>query len=114
MNSLGVGCAAVCAAAETRAHHISPAAEAGARNLMTHIVSARSREPAGWRARARSAATALCTITAIATLAGCAWLDVKERTLIYRPTPGHPDAFTALRSGDETYLISVPGARPGT
>ena len=81
---------------------------------MTDIVSARSREPAAGRSRARSAARALCAIAAISTLAGCAWLDVKERTLIYRPTPGHPDAFTALRRGDETYLISVPAAGPGT
>jgi len=48
------------------------------------------------------------------TLAGCAWLDVKGRTLMYRPAPGRPDVFAGLRTGDETYLISVPGEKPGT
>jgi hypothetical protein len=81
---------------------------------MTDIVAARIREPAAWRARARAAARALCLLAALATLAGCAWLDVKERTLIYRPTPGRPDAFAGLRAGDETYAISVPGEKPGT
>ena len=33
---------------------------------------------------------------------------------MYRPTPGRPDAFAGLRTGDETYLISVPGDQPGT
>jgi hypothetical protein len=81
---------------------------------MTDIVAARIPEPAAWRARARAAARALCLLAALATLAGCAWLDVKERTLIYRPTPGRPDAFAGLRAGDETYAISVPGEKPGT
>jgi pimeloyl-ACP methyl ester carboxylesterase len=81
---------------------------------MTDIVSARRREPAGWRGRRRAAASALCLLAGLSTLAGCAWLDVKQRTVMYRPTPGRPDAFAGLRAGDETYLISVPGAQPGT
>ena len=81
---------------------------------MTDILSARSREPAGWRERARTAAFAACVLAGLSPLGGCAWLDVKERTIIYRPTPGRPDAFTGLRADDETYLISVPGDQPGT
>jgi len=53
-------------------------------------------------------------LVALSTLSGCAWVDVKQRTLIYRPTPGRPDAFAALRAGDETYLVSVPGDAAGT
>lgn len=33
---------------------------------------------------------------------------------MYRPTPGRSENFTALRQGDETYLISVPGDQPGS
>ena len=81
---------------------------------MTDIVSARSREPAAWRARARTAIFVSCMLVGPSTLSGCAWVDVKQRTLIYRPTPGRPDAFAALRAGDETYLVSVPGDQAGT
>jgi pimeloyl-ACP methyl ester carboxylesterase len=59
-------------------------------------------------------AFALCMLAGLSTLAGCAWLDAKGRTVMYRPTPGHPDTFAGLRAGDETYLISVPGNQPGT
>jgi pimeloyl-ACP methyl ester carboxylesterase len=81
---------------------------------MTDIVSARRREPAGWRGRRRAAASALCLLAGLSTLAGCAWLDVKQRTVMYRPTPGRPDAFAGLRPGDETSLIAVPGEVHGT
>jgi pimeloyl-ACP methyl ester carboxylesterase len=47
-------------------------------------------------------------------LGGCAWLDAKERTLMYRPTPGRSEPFAGLRSGDESYAIAVPGDRSGT
>jgi len=81
---------------------------------MAPIVSACSREPAKWRERARTAAIALCMLAGLSTLAGCAWLDVKARTGMYRPAPGRPDGFVGLRAGDETALISVPGDQPGT
>jgi pimeloyl-ACP methyl ester carboxylesterase len=48
------------------------------------------------------------------TLHGCAWLDAKERTLMYRPTPGRSEPFAGLRPGDESYLIAVPGHVSGT
>ena len=81
---------------------------------MSRIVAAGIREPSRWRVRIRTAAAALCLLLGLSTLAGCAWLDVKARTLMYRPAPGRPDAFAALRAGDETYLVSVPGEQPGT
>jgi uncharacterized protein len=53
-------------------------------------------------------------LTLLATLAlstsGCAWLDAKQRNIIYRPTPGVPADFASLRTGDERYFLSVPTA----
>lgn len=48
------------------------------------------------------------------TLVGCAWLDAKQRELVFRPTPGRPDSFQGLRPGDLAFTVDVPGARPGT
>lgn len=39
---------------------------------------------------------------------GCAWLDTKQRLLIYRPTAGMPADFAGLQSGDTRYLVSLP------
>jgi len=39
---------------------------------------------------------------------GCAWLDAKQRQIIYRPTQGVPADFVGLRSGDERYFVNVP------
>ncbi|MDD5326171.1 MAG: hypothetical protein PHR71_12855 [Polaromonas sp.] len=39
---------------------------------------------------------------------GCAWLDARQRELIYRPTPGSPAEFTDLRAGEEHYFVSLP------
>jgi uncharacterized protein len=39
---------------------------------------------------------------------GCAWLDVKQRQAIYRPTQGVPANFEGLRAGDERYFLDVP------
>jgi pimeloyl-ACP methyl ester carboxylesterase len=47
---------------------------------------------------------------ALTTLVGCAWIDSKQRELVYRPTPGRPADFVGLRAGDETYRVDVPGA----
>jgi uncharacterized protein len=53
-------------------------------------------------------------LTLLATLvlstSGCAWLDAKQRNIIYRPTPGVPADFAGLRPGDERYFLSVPAA----
>ncbi len=49
----------------------------------------------------------------LASLAGCAWLDAKQRELALRPTPGRPADFAGLRAGDEIFNVTVPAARPG-
>ncbi len=49
----------------------------------------------------------------VSMLSGCAWLDTKQRQLIYRPTPGVPAHFTGLRAGDEQFFLPVP-ATPDT
>ena len=38
---------------------------------------------------------------------GCAWLDERQRQIIYRPTPGVPADFAGLRPGDERYFLPV-------
>jgi len=47
---------------------------------------------------------------ALTTLAGCAWIDAKQRELVYRPTPGRPADFVGLRADDQTFALAVPGA----
>lgn len=39
---------------------------------------------------------------------GCAWLDVRQRQIIYRPTPGVPSDFAGLSAGDERYFSTLP------
>lgn len=41
---------------------------------------------------------------------GCAWLDARQRQIIYRPTQGVPADFAGLRAGDERYFVDVPQA----
>lgn len=58
----------------------------------------------------------LCTAVIfgmLTTLAGCAWIDAKQRELALRPTPGRPADFAGLRAGDEIFDVAVPAARPG-
>jgi uncharacterized protein len=53
-------------------------------------------------------------------LCGCSWLEVKQRELALRPSPGRPAAFAegspallaAFRPGDERFLVSVPSQDP--
>ena len=47
----------------------------------------------------------ICGIAA--TLCGCAWLDSKQRELVYRPTPGRPVGFAGLRPGDLEYKVDL-------
>jgi pimeloyl-ACP methyl ester carboxylesterase len=54
---------------------------------------------------------------ALSVLCGCSWLDVKQRELALRPTPGRPLGFTdgspallgAFKPNDQRWLVSVPG-----
>ncbi len=59
--------------------------------------------------RGRSLSGALLAALLLST-SGCAWLDTKQRNIIYRPTPGVPADFAGLRAGDERYFLSVPAA----
>lgn len=63
--------------------------------------------------QARGFATLCVTLCLLSSLGGCAWWEVKERELVYRPTPGRPADFKGLRTGDETFTISVPGQIKG-
>lgn len=56
----------------------------------------------------RSRAGLVCG--ALATLAGCAWIDAKHRERVYRPTPGRPADFAGLRAADRMFTLAVPGA----
>ncbi|WP_210544417.1 alpha/beta hydrolase [Rhodoferax sp. PAMC 29310] len=45
---------------------------------------------------------------------GCAWLDTRQRQIIYRPTTGMPADFPGLRAGDERYFLPAPQANLST
>ena len=47
-------------------------------------------------------------LLALLTSSGCAWLDMQQRQIIYRPTVGEPPDFSGLRAGDVHYFIDVP------
>ncbi len=49
-------------------------------------------------------------LLSIASTSGCAWLDVKQRNIIYRPTLGVPADFAGLRAGDERYFVDLPAS----
>ena len=63
--------------------------------------------------RASGFATLCVTLCLLGSLSGCAWWEVKERELVYRPTPGRPADFKGLRAGDETFTVQVPGRIKG-
>ena len=46
----------------------------------------------------------------VSSLSSCAWLDMKERQLVLRPTPGKPANFEGLRQGDVAYALPVTSA----
>ncbi len=43
----------------------------------------------------------------LALTSGCAWLDAKQRQIVYRPTPGVPSDFAGLRPGDLKYFVEL-------
>lgn len=49
----------------------------------------------------------------LTSLLGCAWLDNKQRELVYRPSPGRPSSFAGLRAGDLDYTVDVPDLADG-
>jgi uncharacterized protein len=67
----------------------------------------RTARPLGltWRAALRRLLW-LSVLSATVLGSGCAWLDAKQRSIIYRPTPGIPAGFAGLKAGDERYFIA--------
>lgn len=51
----------------------------------------------------------LCLVLALLATSGCAWLDMRQRQIIYRPTPHQSSEQSSLQAGDQHYLLSVPG-----
>lgn len=56
----------------------------------------------------------LLVAASLLSASGCAWLDDKQRQIIYRPTSGMPADFAGLRVGDERYFIDVPNTADAT
>jgi uncharacterized protein len=50
---------------------------------------------------------AILVAVSLLSVSGCAWLDAKQRQILYRPTPGVPADFTGLRKGDARYFVSL-------
>ena len=65
-----------------------------------------------WNLRKAHSVTAvflrLGLVLALLASSGCAWLDAKQRQLMYRPTAGVPADFAGLQAGDERYFVSLP------
>jgi uncharacterized protein len=40
---------------------------------------------------------------------GCAWIDHKQRELIYRPSKVRPESFQGLKAGDVAFDLALPG-----
>jgi uncharacterized protein len=62
------------------------------------------------RFRWRSGLICIIAATLTATLTSCAWIDHKQRELIYRPAKDYPASFKGLRAGDEVLEILIPNA----
>ena len=75
-----------------------------ARNFMGAIVVS-FRLPAAATLRFALRNAVICGI--VSTLFGCAWLDTKQRELVYRPTPGRPAGFAGLQPGDLEYKVDL-------
>jgi uncharacterized protein len=54
----------------------------------------------------------LILLLSLLATSGCAWLDARQRQIIYRPTTGMPTDFPGLRDGDERYFLPVPPTNP--
>jgi pimeloyl-ACP methyl ester carboxylesterase len=46
--------------------------------------------------------------TMLLATSGCAWIDTRQRELIYRPTPTLATPVADLQPGDSHYLVSLP------
>ncbi|MCU0773619.1 MAG: lysophospholipase [Ideonella sp.] len=45
-------------------------------------------------------------------LGGCAWLDARQRLIVFRPTPGPPPDFPGLRPGDLAFDREIVTTEP--
>ncbi len=93
----------------------------GAGNFMRRIVSKNWPQlPACWQQVRVGVWASFCALLLTLSLSGCAWLEIKERQLVLRPTPGKPADFVGLRAGDEVYalplhaLTSSPASSPAS
>ena len=50
------------------------------------------------------------TLWVLLSVSGCAWLDMQQRQMIYRPTPASVTEVAGLRPGDQRYFLDVPQA----
>jgi uncharacterized protein len=62
--------------------------------------------------RVFAALLAFFLLLSVVSTSGCAWLDAKQRSIIYRPTLGVPADFAGLRAGDERYFVDLPASKP--
>jgi uncharacterized protein len=70
----------------------------------------------GWATRfallARPLAALFTAVWITQALTGCAWLDTKQRSIIYRPSLGVATDFAGLRAGDERFFVDQPQSAP--
>jgi uncharacterized protein len=52
----------------------------------------------------------VATIAGLGPLGGCAWLDARQRVIVYRPSPGTPADFPGLRPGDLAFDVPIAAA----
>ena len=57
--------------------------------------------------------SALVMLALVSALSGCAWLDVKQRGWIYRPTSGQWGDWQAISPHDEPIWLTRPSERAG-
>jgi uncharacterized protein len=67
--------------------------------------------PRGRFYRVFAALLAFFLLISVVSTSGCAWLDAKQRNIIYRPTLGVPADFAGLRAGDERYFVDLPASQ---
>jgi len=64
----------------------------------------------GFEQRPRSVAAVffrVCLTAALVSTSGCAWLDARQRQIIYRPTPSLASDAEPLRPGDSRFYLPV-------
>jgi len=47
-------------------------------------------------------------LCALVLVSGCAWLDAKQRQIIYRPTPATANDVAGWQAGDERFFLDLP------